>query len=199
MRIVSHEEQARYLGEANPLLRDVVTMMLETGMRPEEVYTIRKENLHLAQRYLFVPIGKTKLARRNVPLTDNTGAILKRRMARVKGPFLFPHRHDTNKPLTTMKTAHKAALEAAKIQPRFRLYDLRHTFGSRSTMAGVDLATLKELMDHSNISITTRHVHPTPEHKQEAIRKLVRFNLKQCSKRKRSRRVPTKVPTVLEQ
>ena len=46
-------------------------------------------------------------------------------------------------------------------------------------MAGVDLATLKELMGHSNISITMRYVHPTPEHKQEAIRKLERFNVKQ--------------------
>jgi len=194
MRIVSHEEQTRYLKEANPLLRDVATMMLETGMRPEEVFTIRKENMHLAQRYLFVPIGKTKFARRNVPLTDNIVAILKRRMARAKGPFLFPHRHDPNKPLTTVKTAHDDALREAKIEPRFRLYDLRHTFGSRSAMAGVDLATLKELMGHSNISITMRYVHPTPEHKQEAIRKLVFFNIKQCSKRTRSRRVPHKSP-----
>ena len=32
----------------------------------------------------------------------------------------------------------------------------RHTFGSRSAMAGVDLATLTELMGHSNISIPMR-------------------------------------------
>ena len=194
MRIVSHEEQARYLKQANPLLRDVATMMLETGMRPEEVFTIRKENVHLCQRYLFVPIGKTKFARRNVPLTDSTVAILKRRVAHAKGPFLFPHRHDSNKPLTTLKTAHDDALRKAKIESRFRLYDFRHTFGSRSAMAGVDLATLKELLGHSNISITMRYVHPTPEHKQEAIQKLVRFNAKHCSKRTRSRRSPHKSP-----
>src|SRR5579864_3706618 len=52
-------------------------------------------------------------------------------------------------------------------------------FGSGSAMAGVDLATLKELMGHSNISITMRYVHPTPEHKQEALRKLERFNVEQ--------------------
>jgi integrase len=179
MRVVSHEEQVRYLAAANPLLRDVATMMLETGMRPEEVFTIRKENLHLYRRHLFVPVGKTKFARRNVPLTDDTIEILKRRLAKAEGPFLFPHRHDPNRPLTTMKTAHDAALREAKIEPRFRLYDLRHTFGSRSAMAGVDLATLKELMGHSNISVTMRCVHPTPEHKQEAVRKLERFNMKQ--------------------
>jgi hypothetical protein len=48
-------------------------------------------------------------------------------------------------------------------------------------MAGVDLATLKELMGHSQISITMRYIHPTPEHKQEAIRKLERFNAEQVT------------------
>jgi integrase len=54
----------------------------------------------------------------------------------------------------------------------FRLYDLRHTFGSRAAMAGVDLPTLKELMGHSSITLTMRYVHPTPAHKKEAIEKL---------------------------
>ncbi len=48
-------------------------------------------------------------------------------------------------------------------------------------MAGVDLPTLKELMGHSHISTTMRYVHPTPEHKQDAIRKLEVFNAKQDS------------------
>ena len=197
MRILSHEEEERYLAEANPLLKDVATMMLETGTRPEEVFTIRKENVHLDRRYLFVPVGKTKFARRNIPLTDATVAILERRLARAKGSYLFPHRHDPNRALGSVKKAHAEALDTSKITPPFRIYDLRHTYGSRSTMAGVDLATLKELMGHSHITITMRYVHPTPEHKQEAIRKLERFNAEQTrSTREAFRRVPTKVPTV---
>jgi len=43
-------------------------------------------------------------------------------------------------------------------------------------MAGVDLATLKELMGHSNISTTMRYVHPAPEHKREAVQKLQSYN-----------------------
>ena len=43
-------------------------------------------------------------------------------------------------------------------------------------MAGIDLATLKELMGHSKVSTTMRYVHPTPEHKREALRKLESFN-----------------------
>lgn len=179
MRIASHEEQQEYLAAANSLLRDIATVMVETGMRPEEAYTIRKENVHLERRYLFVPSGKTRFARRNVPLTESAMAILKQRMTKAKGAYLFPHRQDPNRPLTTIRKAHLDALRIAKIHPRFRLYDLRHTFGSRSAMAGVDLPTLKELMGHSDISTTMRYVHPTPEHKQEAVRKLERFNVEQ--------------------
>jgi integrase len=179
MRVVSHEEQQRYLAAANSLLRDVARLIVETGMRPEEVYTIQRENVHLDRRYVFVPSGKTKFARRNVPLTEEALRILKRRLTQAKGPYLFPRRQDPDKPLTTVRKAHQAALRKANIRPRFRLYDLRHTFGSLSAMAQVDLPTLKELMGHSNISTTMRYVHPTPEHKREAVRKLERYNVEQ--------------------
>ena len=194
MRIISHEEQREYLAVAKPLLRDVGTVMLETGMRPEEVFTIRKENVHLARRYVFVLSGKTRFARRNIPLTDSAIEVLKRRFAKAKGSYLFAHRRDSDKPLTTVYKSHLEAVAASGIEPAFRLYDLRHTFGSRSAMAGVDLATLRELMGHSNISTTLRYVHPTPEHKQEALRKLEKFNAEQVIAPYENRGYPQKSP-----
>jgi hypothetical protein len=35
-----------------------------------EVYRIRKENVHLEQGCLFNPYGKTKIAKRKVPLSE---------------------------------------------------------------------------------------------------------------------------------
>jgi integrase len=196
MRVVSQSEQRKYLSKANLLLRDVATIMIETGMRPEEVFTIRKENIHLTQGYVFVPTGKTRFARRNVLVTDSAKRVLRRRAKTAKGCYVFPGRYDHTKPLTSVKKAHAEALRDAKIKPRFRVYDLRHTFGSRSAMAGVDLPTLKELMGHSDISTTMRYIHPTPEHKVEALKKLEKFNGDQIAKERKSRGVPTKVPTV---
>jgi integrase len=196
MRVVSHEEEEQYLEAASPLLRDVATIIIETGMCPEEVYTIQKENVHLNRNYLFVPFGKTNFRRRNVPLTEKVVAILKRRLAACKGSFIFPHRNDPNKPLTTIRKAHLEALRESKINPSFRLYDLRHTFGSRSAMAGIDLATLRELMGHSDISTTMRYVHPTPEHKRAAVEKLERFNAEQVFQIHEQRGVATKVATL---
>ncbi len=194
MRVVSHEEQQKYLAAANPLLRDVAVLILETGMRPEEVYTIRSENVHLEKRFLFVPNGKTRFARRNVPLTEDALAVLKQRMVRAKGPYLFPHRSDPDRPLTSVHRGHLIALARAKIKATFRVYDLRHTFGSRSAMAGVDLPTLKELMGHSTIAMTMRYVHPTPEHKREAVRKLEQFNAAQVFAKYERAESPQKSP-----
>lgn len=179
MRIVSHEEEKRYLEASHPTLRDVGTLIIETGMCPEEVFTIRKENVHLSKKYLFVPSGKTTFRRRNFPLTDRTVELLKRRLAACEGAYLFAHRLDPNRPMIDVHKVHHQTVKAANIRPAFRLYDLRHTFGSRMAMAGVDLPTLKELMGHSTITTTMRYVHPTPEHKRAAVDKLERFNVEQ--------------------
>lgn len=176
MRIVSFEEQEKYLAAATPKLRDIATIMLETGMRPEEVCTMRAENVHLRERYLFVPRGKSRHARRNIPLTSAAVQVLERRLRDIKGPYVFPSRFDPSTHVTQLLNVHNNALTKAQITPRFRLYDLRHTFGSRSAMAGVDLPTLKELMGHGNIAMTMRYVHPTAEHKVSAVGKLEEYN-----------------------
>ena len=80
--------------------------------------------------------------------------------------------------MATVQKRNETALRRAKVSSVFRLYDLRHTFGSRAPMAGVDLATLKELVGHF-ISITMRYVHPTPEHKRDAVQRLERYNTEQ--------------------
>src|SRR5205085_7469362 len=103
---------------------------------------------------------------------------------------------DPEEALTTAHRGHQIALTNAGMKAAFRLYDFRHTFGSRSAMAGVDLPTLKELMGHSTITMTMRYVHPTPEHKREAVRKLERFNIEQMLASMQTEGVPTKVPTV---
>jgi len=63
-RVLSHVEERDYFAKASPLLRDVARPILETGMRPEKVYSIRPENVDLKRGVLQVPHGKTAAARR---------------------------------------------------------------------------------------------------------------------------------------
>ena len=47
------------------------------------------------------------------------------------------------------------------------------SFGSRLTMAGVDLRTVAQLMGHRNIHMTMRYSHLAPDHQQNAVDRLV--------------------------
>ena len=56
--------------------------------------------------------------------------------------------------------------------PDANLYTFRHTFASNLVMAGVDIATIKELMGHASITTTEQYLHVAPERKISAIERL---------------------------
>ncbi len=169
MRVLSAEEESNYLAAASPLLRDVAVIMLETGMRPGEVFKLRQIDVDLVLRSIFVRFGKTDNATRHIPLTQRAFEVLALRMRASATDWLFPCPFDPRKPVGGLRKAHEAAVTRGGIRLHFRLYDLRHTALSRMAMAGIDLSTLKELAGHSQIQMTMRYVHPTPEHKRRAM------------------------------
>jgi integrase len=175
MRAISRDEELAYLDAASQPLRDVASLMLETGMRPCEVFQLRTKDVNLELGYLRIRHGKTPAARRTIPLTHRARTILSCRIDEAPSDLLFPSRCDATRPIHWLRKAHMAALNEARIDPPFRLYDLRHTALTRMAMAGVDLPTLRELAGHTNIQMTMRYVHPTPEHKRAAIQKLEDF------------------------
>jgi integrase len=177
-RVLSHTEERDYFAKASPVLRDIARLILETGMRPEEVYTIRPENVDLERKTLQVPHGKTKAARRLLTLTSGALEVLKRRMAGLETPYVFPCENDSERPIPKVNNAHDRAVKDSKIAP-LRLYDLRHTWATRAAMSGIDLVTLAAMLGHSRIQMVLRYAHPTQEHQTRAMEQLERFNAAQ--------------------
>ena len=173
-RVLTYDEQAKYLVAATPVLRDVATLMLETGMRPEEVYRIKPENVNLAGGFLFNPYGKTKAARRRVPLTADARNVLARRIAGLEALFLFPCETDASRPVPKVNNAHDRAVKVSKVA-KFRLYDLRHTWATRAAESGIDLVTLAALLGHSKIQMVLRYAHPTQEHQTRSVERMEQF------------------------
>ncbi|MGA7920425.1 MAG: site-specific integrase [Candidatus Acidiferrales bacterium] len=186
MRVISFEEQTAYLAETSQPLRDIAKIILGTGMRPEEVFRMRAENLDFKQKTIVNPYGKTKAARRSIPMTDDILGILRRRVketTKLSTPYVFPSRHDHQKPIGSVKKAHSAAVKRAKLEGRFRLYDL---------------PTLSSLLGHASILMTMRYVHPAAEQKRVAIEKLEKFSAEgifSAATMKQSHGVPTVVTT----
>lgn len=173
-RVVSHDEERRYLMAASQPLRDVAIIMVETGMRPEEVCRMERRHLHLNEGYYHNPYGKTKSAHRKVFLSQRAADVLRRRLANVEGPFFFPSTrggNDSTRHIVKLNAAHNGAVARAKLDP-FRLYDLRHTFATRAAEAGTDLVTLASMLGHSRINLVMRYAHPSEEHQLAAIKKM---------------------------
>jgi integrase len=182
-RVLTYDEQGKYLAKSTPMLWDVATLMLETGMRPEEVYRIQPENVYLAEDYLFNPYGKTKAAKRRIKLTATAKNILTLRMKAAEesaakdkdsGAFLFPCEADATRPLPGIQSAHARALRESKVA-QFRPYDCRHTWATRAVQAGIDLVTLAAMLGHSKINMVLRYAHPTQEHQTKAMDKMEQY------------------------
>jgi integrase len=203
LRVVTFDEELVYLLKASQPLRDISQIILDTGLRPEEVFRMRLEDLDFARRTIFNPFGKTRAARRSVTMTDAVEALLKVRVKKAekrRSPYVFSSPTDSTRPIGSVRKAHDAAVENAGIKAHFRLYDLRHTFATRASASGVDLPTLASMLGHTKIQMTMRYVHPAEEQRRAAAGKLETFRiegLQEAVKKavEKSRAVPTKVPT----
>jgi integrase len=182
MRVVSAKEELAYLREASQPLKDIATIILQTGMRPEEVFRMEVRHLDFGRRTIFNPFGKTKTAKRLIPMTQDIDELLKVRVARNESPWVFyspagaGRKARFQKHIGSVRKAHDAAVARAGIVDAFRLYDLRHTYATRAAEAGVDVLTLAALLGHKTVQMTMRYVHPTDAHKAEAAKKLEMYN-----------------------
>ncbi len=75
--VLSREEEEAYLGAAPPLLKDVATLLLDCGLRPDEAFRLRWEQVR--DGALHVLHGKTDSARRSIPLSDRAAEAIERR------------------------------------------------------------------------------------------------------------------------
>ena len=186
-RTLSFEEESRYLRAAAPVLRDVAMLMVEMGLRPGEIFQLRSDDVHIEPLapYVHVREGKSDRSVRDVPITSRALPVLKRRVSGVEGEYLFPRRvgngYDWSRPMTELEPAHQRALRKSGIEPPFRLYDLRHTYGTRAIEAGVDVFSVAKLMGHADLSTTQRYVHLSKGHLEDAQKKIERFRARRRS------------------
>jgi integrase len=168
-RILSDEEARRLVEASTKSLKPVVIVALNTGMRLSEILGLRWENVDFARRFLFVERSKNGRSRK-IPMNSEVLKTLAE-LQRNGGEFVFSKERSSG-PLRSVRTAFLNALKKAKIS-HARFHDLRHTFATNLVMSGVDLVTVKEILGHSEISMTVRYSHPSDSRKMDAVERLV--------------------------
>jgi integrase len=185
-RVLSFKEEALYLAHASNNLRDATILAVDTGLRPNsELFPLLWANVDLTTRtespngVIHVRQGKTESAKRSVPLTPRSAAILQRRKRDAeaktnKSGFVFPGVGNSGH-VISFQHPHEDALEDAKLEP-FEFYCWRHTFGTRAAQSGMDRFSLARLMGHSSPAVPAKYyIHVTETHVAAGFGKFVDY------------------------
>jgi len=173
-RVLTEEERAAYLKACRQPWRDITTVMLGTGMRPGEVHKMRWENLTLEEDWGFISIleGKSKAARRRLPMVPEVLEVMKRRYKEQGQPsegWVFPAATKSgHTEEDALKRSHLDALHESKVAP-FPPYTMRHSALTDLGILGIDPFTLAKIAGHSSIIMTQRYCHPQADSIQRAF------------------------------
>ncbi len=143
VRVLNYDEERLYLMAASQPLQDYVTVLVETGLRHDELCRLTVQDVFVGadRPYLMIHKGKTKAATRNVPLSERACRVLSHRIANATTRYIFAGGRGGNldKPAVKFNNAHYGTLVRSKIDGENRsgtsgtcqLYSFRHTFATR--------------------------------------------------------------------
>jgi integrase len=169
-RVLSTDELVAYLEKCPQPWRDAATIIADEGMRPGEVFVLTWEHIFMGEEetgLIRVADGKSKAARRVLPITPRVFGLLKGRHEAQGSPaegWIFPSKSKHGHlEVQTAKRQHATALEGSGVDP-FVPYVLRHTALTRlGKAARGDVFALAKIAGHSSITITQKYVHPEEE------------------------------------
>jgi integrase len=166
--LISDEAEAKLLEVAKQPLRDVLTIMLDCGMRPGEVFQMCWEDIDWERNWVFIPRGKTKLSRRYAVLSERMIELLRARRGDQAGGWVFP---SDSKPghLTTVATAFQTARAEAKLSSDIKLYSARHTFATKLLTATGNVSLVMRTLGHSNAQTAMIYQHPNIEDVRQVV------------------------------
>ncbi|HOW86905.1 MAG TPA: site-specific integrase [Candidatus Aminicenantes bacterium] len=169
-RPLTSDEEERLLAAASKRLRPILILLINTGMRRNELLSLRWKNINFVASQVVIP--KTNCKRKHMRMVPlNSLAIETLRAIPRIHDYVF-HNKRTGTYIRDIKTSFHKACETAGIK-RLRLHDLRHTFATRLRDKGESLTTIMKLMGHSKYETTLRYAHVLEKSQHEAVEKLV--------------------------
>jgi integrase len=149
----------------------VMMTMQDTGVRPSEAFEMRLENLHWAERRIWIPSGKTSKARRFVGMTERMHKLLSTWCHGDEGQgWLFPSRSKSGH-LTSIAGSFQAARDRAGLDTRLVPYSARHTYGTYAVRATGNLFAVRGQMGHASVKSMEPYQHQETDQLVVAVNK----------------------------
>jgi integrase len=166
---IESETEAKLLAVGKQPMKDVLIIIQDTGMRPDEVFRIRIENINWNRRLIFNPHGKTRASRRHVTISMRMFDLLMLRCGEKREGWLFPSTRAAAGHLTTVSKQFREARRKAGLNESLVLYCARHTFGTAVYEATGNLAMVMKVMGHTDARTAMQYQHPALDPIREAI------------------------------
>jgi integrase len=136
-----------------------------TGSRPCEARKLRWDDINLDAAVIVLTKHKTSRTQR-VPKprvisldAEIVQLLIAIRSRKEPGELVFYNHRGTAWNRSNLSLRLQRGRKKAGIPPDAKLYGLRHAFGTRVVMNGVDIKTLAELMGHVTTRMTEHYVH----------------------------------------
>ena len=149
----------------NKYTNDIVTAVINSGMRRQEVLSLKWDQV----RNSFIYLTKTKTDEaRQIPINDDLSELFKDIRKRNQLKFDYVFCDSSGRPFKQITKSFQASLRKAGIKD-FKFHDLRHTFASHFVMRKGSLKDLQEILGHKTLTMTLRYAHLSQEHKKKSI------------------------------
>jgi len=168
-------EQVKIEQHAPAYLRNVIRIITETGLRVyKELAAMKKEQVDLANKVVFIADSKTPTGVAEVPLTDIAVEAFRSQLELAgPGAWLFPSDGNKTGHQTEFKRAWRTTLQRAGVS-HFRLYDLRSTYATRLSAGGVADEWVTQMLRQTDAQVFKRYSQMKLQMKREALAKLNR-------------------------
>ena len=151
----------------------LILMLIYSGCRISELLDLKKEDVHLAEKYFEIKKAKTKAGRRKVPIAKKTMPFFEYWMTKNKTQYLINSQEKTHISYDTYRYNYfDLVLHNAGIKEHLP-HDTRHTCVSLLVEAGVIPSIVKRIVGHASQDITESvYTHHDMAVLYEAINKI---------------------------
>ena len=139
---------------------DTILILIYTGMRVGELFDIKRENVHLEEKYMRGGLKTEAGINRIIPIHDRILPIIKKyydEAKKLKSEYLINNALGVKMKYSNYRREKwDRFIEQLELDPRHKPHDTRHTFATRIDRTPANKICIKRIMGHSSTDITSK-------------------------------------------
>lgn len=166
--IYENSDIEKFINHADPLLRDMIIIGAECGLRPHENRGLNWDWIEFSDECVIIRIpgefAKTGTGR-SLEASPNASQCLRKRFLTRKGPYVFPALTDAHKALSDCQFSRlwRTMLKSAEMPAGIKFHWLRHSFFTKALLdAKLPLAEVAQYGGNSPTILMKKYLQDDP-------------------------------------